>query len=542
MRRDIYVHPSVDALDTRLKYALERLAPVRFKNCNAIADRRRGDALLCLSGDAEALSALQTSEADYFHIAERKATPRSEEQNELVCFSDSRQLDPLLRGRRLAQRKLGDFTPVTLRDGDEVLAEYGGQPIWALRPSAHGSGHVVATPLPRFAADEQALDYLNGLDFILLLPLLHFLRQASRQFAWKPPKLRACLTFDDPNLHGLTYGCLSYPAIVERAKRDKFHVAIATVPADAWAAHPGAVALFKENSDQLSLLIHGNNHTREEYGQTRDPKTQLALVSQSLNRIERFERSTGLRVERAIVPPHEALTDAAAAALLALGVEGASLATWSLRHWNRVGLSAEFGVELADILASGFPCLGRYSLTEDCEGPAVISAFLGRPVILVEHHKGLARGHELLSTVASVINSLGDVHWCGVEALLRSNYLHRQEGRKLRIRPYSSRIELVVPEGVEELDLDVGHGERCESYRLIRGFQPAIQDESSLRSFPVTPGETIQLTSLRLGAEEPFRGEPATFSVGAFSRRLACEARDRWAGYRARVWKGEQQL
>lgn len=530
MKRDVYVHPSIDALDTRLRDALERLAPVRFESCNDLARCRPGDPVLSLSGEADMLNALSAAGVDYYHATTTRVPLRSDAETAGVRFSDSARLERLLRGRRLPQRKLEHFVPVAVQLGDEVLADYAGQPLWTARPSAQGVGDIVSTCPPRFADGEQALDYLNGYDFILLLPLLHFLRRVSASFAWTQPKLRACFTFDDPNLHWPTYGCLSYREIARRAARDRFHVAIATVPLDAWGMHPGAVALFKEHPAQLSLVIHGNNHTREEYGQIRDPDAQLALVSQSLTRIQRLERATGLRIDRAIVPPHEALNEAATGAMLALGLEGASLAAWSLRHWSQTDLSASFGADPADMTRSGFPCLDRYRLTDDCEAPAVISAFLGKPMIFVEHHEALANGHEMLSAAATVVNALGDVEWQGLQSLLRANVFQRRDGAVLRVRPYCARFEVSVPDGVDRLEFDSGNDISGSCYLPVRSSGVAAEDG---RVFNVAPGETLEFADARLGAVT-CNDASAAFSIGAFSRRMACEARDRWVGYRAK--------
>jgi hypothetical protein len=60
----------------------------------------------------------------------------------------------------------------------------------------------------------------------------------------------------------------------------------------------------------------------------------LAILSQSLSRIEWLEKTAGLRVDRVMVPPHNAFSDKIAPFLLALGFEGAAVAMTALRDWN----------------------------------------------------------------------------------------------------------------------------------------------------------------------------------------------------------------
>jgi hypothetical protein len=62
-----------------------------------------------------------------------------------------------------------------------------------------------------------------------------------------------------------------------------------------------------------------------------------------------------------------------------------------------------------------------------------------------EHHECAATCLDLLSDCAGTVNSLGEVQWCSVETILRSNYLSRQEN------PYPCRVELRVREGVPSM-------------------------------------------------------------------------------------------
>jgi hypothetical protein len=366
-----------------------------------------------------------------------------------------------------------------------------------------------------------------------LLPLLHFLREVTATLGWAQPPLRACFMFDDPNLHWPSYGFLSYRELIQQARKDHFHVAFATVPLDAWGPHPRAISLFKESKEYLSLLVHGNNHTRDEFGQARTCDGHSRSVAQALRRIERFESASGLQVDRVMVPPYEALVDSALAAMLRLGMEGASIAPWSLRHWNpKLRGRSTFGLEMAEITEGGFPVLGRYRLSEACEGPNVISALLGRPIVLAAHHQAVRDGIELLAVAAQVVNSLGEVRWCGIAEMLRSNYLLRSEDSTLWVKPYSCRIEFRVPEGIRSVGwvgiegADAGVNELC----LIR--RPPNAEAITTRVKPdilvhVKPGDIIELISPNLGTIDYRQLETPGLSVHALSRRLLCEARDR---------------
>src|SRR6202035_3410833 len=96
--------------------------------------------------------------------------------------------------------------------------------------------------------------------------------------AWTRPQPRAAFMFDDPSLHWPSYGHIDFADIAKRATRGGFHVALATVPIDAWYANRRLVRLLRERRC-LSLLLHGNQHLRCELGRVRDERAALALAA-----------------------------------------------------------------------------------------------------------------------------------------------------------------------------------------------------------------------------------------------------------------------
>jgi hypothetical protein len=325
---------------------------------------------------------------------------------------------------------------------------------------------------------------------------------------------------------------MSYQELVKQAKTFGYHVALATVPIDAWGPHRRTVNLFRDNPEHLSLLIHGNDHTREELGRTRTPEEYLHLLAQSLRRIARLEEKTGLNVARVMVPPHEALAGAATAAMLALGFEGASLTPWMLRYWNsKRQWPSAFGLKIAEMI-NGLPVLPRFDLSASSEGPIVISAFLGRPIVLFEHHEALAGGLDLLSHAAEIVNSLGNVRWCNPETMLRSNHLTLQKEATLWIKPYSCRVAFTVPQGVTTVAIEPSEENTpAAALEFIitrkRGGGSQVMRTAAGVPVKVAPGDTIELVSPNLGTVNHRQVEKLGLSLRALSRRVLCEGRDR---------------
>jgi hypothetical protein len=539
---NIYVHPSIEWLGRDVMNVLSRLARVQFKSCPHLAECRPGDTVLSLSGDDQALAEMSKFQLRYFHVSHTTCVRRSENQGEPVQFTKSRNVDKLLRGRTISHQALSNLTAIGLESGDEVLARYGECPVWVIRRSGDLPAHIVSAPLPKLEGSEKPFDYLNGEHFIQLLPLLHFLREVTAGAGWVLPPLRACFMFDDPNLHWPSYGFLSYRELIQQARKYKFHVAIATVPLDVWGPHSRTINLFKENTEYLSLLIHGNDHTANELGQPRTRDGHLGLVAQSLRRVERLERASGLHVDRVMVPPHEALVDSVSAAMLSVGFEGVCLSPWSLRDWDpKRKWPSTFCLEPAEMKQEGFPALARYRLSDSSEGAIVISAYLGNPIVLSEHHTGVAGGLDLLSSVARVVNSLDDVRWCSTETMLRSNFLQRQDKATLWLKPYSCRVELRVPDCIGSVALraaeetDEGGAGRFSWIVKRLGEQTPADVVCAGVPFSVVPGETIELVSSSLGTVDYRQLKTPGFSVWALSRRVLCEGRDRLRVLRPRT-------
>ena len=534
LTKNIYIHPSSGLINSCIKDALARLVPVRFTDCAHMATCRQADAVISLSGDGKVLESMARESLRCFHVAEGTVGSKQADREASVRFGNSKHLNKWFRGRTVAHRPLPSPSAVRTEVGDEILACHGENPVWVFRRLGGLSVDIVSAPLPRLADGQRPFDYLDGYHFIQLLPLLHFLREVTTDAGWRPPPLRACLMFDDPNLHWPTYGFLAYREIATLAQRDGFHVAFATVPLDLWGIHARTANLFRENRNTCRCWYMGTTTPERKFGQVRTPAGHLKLIAQGLVRIARLEQKTGLHVGRVMVPPHEALAAGALDAMLSLGFEGASLTPWSLRYWNRDRRwPPTFGLEIAEMMNSGFPIISRFDLSGSCEGPAAISAFLGRPIVLFEHNEAMASGLEPLSRAAEVVNSLGDVGWCSVEKMLRSNYLTFQQDGTLWIKPYSSRVHIDVPTDVSAVVVVVPHEtDRSDPF----DFAMIMKREGTARPVQVSagtlievvPGDRLELVSPALGRVDYRQIDRSGFSGGALARRILCEARDRF--------------
>src|SRR6266480_1467551 len=533
IQKTICVHPSVHALDARLREGMAKLTPVSFVSCADIAECRDGEAVISLSGDDEVIRKLPVGNLRCFHLAGAVSREDTGLGGNSIEFAQSERLDKRLRGRALVHQPIPGYSGLRIEPGDEILARCGGNPVWVARPRPASSLDVVSVPLPKLATGDILFDYFHRSRFFQVLPLLHFLREVTAGTGWDYPPLRACLMLDDPNLHWPSYGFLRYEKLLDEAKSRGFHVAFATVPLDAWVSHPAAVKLFRRHPDQFSLLAHGNDHIKHELSRSRTEKGYLRLAAQSLRRIDRLEKVTGLHVSRVMAPPHGDCTDGCLAALLAAGFEGVCAATNLLRKGNRRLHHACFGLKLAEIAAGSAPVIPRFKLDSSCEDAIVISAFLNKPIIPVGHHHTAVDGLDLLSHTAEVVNSLGDVKWQSPEKILRSNFRTFREDTTLWIEPYSCRIELIVPPGITHVGLYAKENNRdgYSDFAFLVGQGSQLRDGQKLSNGPqpVRPGDRLEFVSASLEKVNYREVEHPQFSLSAraLPRRLFCELRDR---------------
>ena len=457
-----------------------------------------------------------------------RAEAHGNESNPLV-FSNSCSLSPLLRGQIL-ERCAGVAMPPGI--GGEILASFGRSPVWT---NVEQTGHrteFTAEALSQLQTGQLLVDQLSLSRWTGLLPLIMFLRRMSGE-DWVPPPLRACFMLDDPNLHWPTYGFLDYPAIVAAAKKHNYHVAIATIPLDGWFVHSAVGQLFRENTAHLSLLMHGNNHTKDELARSYDHGSRAKLVAQSLERTARLERISNLRVPRIMVPPHNACTTPMADELLRQGFEAVCMSHEFLRRFNSTTeWSASFGLEPAEFLSRGLPVLPRFRLSDSGTGAPILAALAGQPIIPSGHHQDLADELRLVEKTSETINRLGEVKWCNLAEIARTNYKHRVSGGTLQIKMYSRRIRANVPAEVDRVQVYRAWKEEGDSNVALEqrlDGEPWIRCDGGEILLPQQNGRArmLELRPIAQASVVPPNIPALSLHPWGIVRRLLTEVRDR---------------
>jgi hypothetical protein len=445
-----------------------------------------------------------------------------------VQFGDQPPLDRRLRRIALSDRLVG----ATLRParGEAVLAGARSGPAWTW--SSSHTVHRVRSVLPELAPGEVLYALLSQRP-VAALAVVQFLREIAGDAAWLVPALRAVIVFDDPNLRWKSYGFLDYRALVRHADEHSYHAAMAMIPIDAGRPHPAAVDLFSRRPDRLSLVFHGNDHIKHELLAPADAESALATAAQAVRRVARFERASGLHVERVMMPPHGLCSEQMTRALSAVGFD--ALAAIHPRPWTQDWRSGPLltGWRPADFVG-GCAVLPRIPLTSSAADIA-LRAFLDHPVIVYGHHEDVAGGLEPLAEAAALINRLGDVGWMSPGRIAAGNYERRVDGDALVVRPHSRRIVLDPPPEARSLELVSPEDALGDSE--VRGWSVT---EGPVHSF----GEAVELPAgagplevrLHSAADVDVRHVPApAWRPWPRLRRATTEARDRATALAARA-------
>jgi hypothetical protein len=371
-----------------------------------------------------------------------------------VTFADDHDLPFPFRGRSVDVNLPGARISNAEHDQEKVLASGPQGALWTVSRRGGVRHFRSALPLPQLSDEQGFSDAFDKDCFLEMLVLLEFLAHICKDTAYRHAPLRAAFIIDDPNLHWPRYGYVDYRQLAVRAQRENYHVAFATIPLDAWYTHAPTAAIFRSNTQWLSLLMHGNNHASQELALPYPEAERKGLLQQALQRIERLEQKADIRVSRVMVPPHGACSDEMLAALWQCGFESACISTKSLiAHNPSQPWTKTVGFMPAERI-NNCPVLPRWGLTGAVRTALLLAAYLGQPMILRVHHQDLRDGVELFDEYARFINGLGEVSWLDMTGLSRLNYIWRMEGSCCRITPLGKYINFEAPRGTDQIMLD----------------------------------------------------------------------------------------
>ncbi len=524
-----YYPPERHALDAQLLAGMELLFPVRFQPCQA-SELGRYRACLIQATDLQEGVDLgrQCARALVLPAADATSVPKPS----ALLFADDAELDSALRGRRLEERCGPPCAE--LPEIGRVLASRDGVPVWRRTEDAGALTDWSGVTLPVPEQGESLTGYWSSRSFMRLLPLLHFLRELTATIDLAPPPPQACFIFDDPNLARPSYGHLRFRELAAVTAKQRCHVAVATVPLDAWRASPRVVELFHTNPDTLSLVIHGNNHTCMELQQERTEAECAALLAQALRRMARFTASTGLEISPVMEAPHGVITQSMFPPMAALGYEAVLVTPTQVTPLNRGRPWCDtLGLESMTVLPEGLCAIPRIVMSPAWRTDVALAAFLRQPVVIAGHQQDAAAGVGFLEALADSVGR--DTLWTNPGAISRSRWRQRVDGERATLRLGARRVDWRIPPGVREVVIE-------RPWIPAAGEESLVMDSAGMPSVRVMAGTVSVPLPLPAGAgavlrivsppPAPLRWQdipPPRRQCWPVVRRILTESRDRAA-------------
>ena len=275
-----------------------------------------------------------------------------------------------------------------------------------------------------------------------LLPWLLFIRRAAGNRCWRNPAPRACLIVDDPLLRP-RYGFLSFVTLVESMRLAEFTTTIAFIPWN-WARSEASTSLlFRQNASMLSLCVHGCDHTGGEFS-----STEIEVLRQkahtALERMRLHEHRNRVQWDRVMVFPQGVFSSAS---LVALGREGYLAAVNS----GISSIDCPENNRVADLLApasqayGGVPLFKRHYPKDLL--PFALDLFLGKQVLVAEHHTYFRSGYRDAATFAAQLKTVEPgLSWSPLGQTLRSAVQHRVTASGNELRAYTDEVLFSLPE------------------------------------------------------------------------------------------------
>jgi len=203
-------------------------------------------------------------------------------------------------------------------------------------------------------------------------------------------------------------------------KRDNF---IAFIPWNYRRTDKVTAKLFRERSDKLSICIHGCDHTWSEFGTT-DVNQLNNSVRLAMERMTAHKQATEISFDNVMIFPQGLFSREAMKMLKCNNYLAAvNLETASIEQGKNSKLSLSDHLDVAIMDYCSFPLFHRRYPGEVID--FAFDLFLGKPLLVVEHHQYFKEGYEKVAKFVGLLNLLDKLRWTGLKEILKNTYLQK---------------------------------------------------------------------------------------------------------------------
>ena len=278
-----------------------------------------------------------------------------------------------------------------------------------------------------------------------LIPLLVFFRHCFGEMCWHGFEKTAQLIIDDPLLNQ-TYGFLSYRALQNSMHSIGYGTSIAFIPWNYWRTSRTVTAELFCQAPNLSICVHGCDHTNKEFGEA-DLGSLQWKAGTALRRMERHKSRTGLPFDRVMVFPQGKFSTSAMLALRANGYLAAVNTTCFPTNTRVEPLTIADFLRPAIMKFHGFPLFQRRYPRRLVD--FAFDVFLGKPVLLVQHHEDFRGGYQNLEEFVNGLHKLEPkLTWGGLSCQLMQSCMMRslsERSKEVRFFTRHFRFKNIQP-------------------------------------------------------------------------------------------------
>jgi hypothetical protein len=387
---------------------------------------------------------------------------------------------------------------------------------------------------------DEPLSPKNGLEayYEHVIPLLLFLRHTFKAKCWHGPASTGRVIIDDP-LIARRYGFLDYQALQRSMQHQAYGTSIAFIPWNYRRTSRRVARSLVPQGAELSICIHGCDHTNREFDSS-DTALLEWKAGLAVERMRRHRTRTGLQFEDVMIFPQGWFSRDAIRALRATDYLAAVGTACFPTDSGSGALTVRDFLRPAITRFHGFPIFQRRYPGRMVD--FAVDMFLGRPVLVVEHHQYFRQGFEELEKFVAGLRDL--------EPSLAWPTLSSQLSRSCIMRTVSQR-SVEVHFFTRRYRLESRQQDRC-LFRLTK-FEPdpsavsavlvdgisvpfALNDTSLVVEFEADPGETrcVEVIDHARPAREA-RSMGLGYRVGVLARRSLAEFRDNTLAKRPRL-------
>ena len=380
------------------------------------------------------------------------------------------------------------------------------------------------------AVFDVAAEHIQNLDvtqcFSGLVPLLFFLRHCQIDLPTGPLRW-AHWIIDDPNLRP-TYGFLDLKGLVRCVRETGSAASIAFIPWNHKRTSREIVDLFRENWPQISICVHGCDHTGSEFS-TKTMSEATPLIDLAVRRMQRLQDETSLGWERVMVFPQGRFSGEAMRALRASEML-AAVNTELLDCQTGGGVKGRELLKPAITSFGGFPLFMR---RPPGEAPAnfALDLLLGKPCLIVTHHQYFQHGLNSFRSAVETLNRLEpQLTWANLERGILSTYsLAEETDEALGVRVYSSRT-ILVPQGERALLVSKAETDPETVKIFVDGMHVAASSVNGDIQFAIEnpKREAMTIEARSSIPAKPQLGQSTKYRLKVTARRYLTEVRDNY--------------